>query len=369
MPRDEARRDQRRHEQRAGEARERQRRIERLHAEPSLQVDREDQEQRAAAEEVHRDHREAAAERAQAEELEVDQWILPVRRGAPFLAEEPPQDRHRRDQHHDRPRRPAGLVALDQRHEQQREARGRDRDAEEIECRRIRRARLGQRARGDPQRDATDRQVDQEQDAPAEVEPVPVHQQAAEQLSRDRSQRDVEPEVGQRLGPLVLGKGDLDQRQHLREGQRRRESLQETRSDQEPRIGREAAQERSEHEARQADQEHLAPAVRVPEPTAGDDEHGVAERVDRDHRLLLRERRSELLADLRQRQVDDEEVEHAEEGGRQCREEPDPAARIGSGMGLRRKRGAGGHPLTVARARRALCGQLQACGPARATAC
>jgi hypothetical protein len=221
------------------------------------------------------------------------------------------------------------LPSFDQRHEEQGEPECRDRDAAHVERRRIRRARLVQRAVREHERDAPDGEVDQEQRAPAQVERVPLDQVSAEQLPGDRREPDGEAEVRERARSLVLGERHLDQRQHLRERERRGEALEQARREEEPRARREPAQERRDHEPAQPDEEHALAAVRVAQPPARHDEHGVRQPVERDDELLLRERRAEPRVDLRQREVDDEEVDHAQERRRQRGGERQPAPRIG----------------------------------------
>ena len=136
--------------------------------------------------------------------------------------------------------------------------------------------------------------------------------------------------------------------EHLRHHHRRGTSLAARAKISIAARSRQPAPQRGQREAEDAGDEHALAADDVAEPAAGDHQRGVGDLIDRDDRLDLGGIGMQVGADRRDRDVDDERIDHGEElrrgDGGQC-----PPAAGGRG------RGSIGYP----------CGNLIACGSHR----
>src|SRR5436190_473321 len=79
-------------------------------------------------------------------------------------------------------------------------------------------------------------------------------------------------------------------------------------------IGRQAAQRRRQRKARHAEHEHPFAAEDIAQAPARDQADRVGQSIPGDHELDLRERRAQAALDCWDRDVDNEEIQHAEKG-------------------------------------------------------
>ena len=114
---------------------------------------------------------------------------------------------------------------------------------------------------------------------------------------------------------------------HLRHHQRCGRALREPRRDQFGPGLRQPAPQRGRSEAEHAGNENNLGAVDVAEPAAGDDQRGIGDQVDRDHRFDLRRARMQFDRNGRDRDIDDEGVDPEHELRRDDDREHPPAAR------------------------------------------
>jgi len=184
------------------------------------------------------------------------------------------------------------------------------------------------------QRQQADRQVDEENRPPAEVEDVGLYQHAAEDDAGERGGALDDAVDGEGPAALLRRERHLDDRQYLRKEHRPGDPLQHARGDEQFRPRRQAAQDRRQGEPRHADHKHPFAADNIAEPAAGDEADGVGEAVGGDDQLHLGEAGVEVRLDVRQGDVDDEEVEGAEEGGGDDDGEGEPAAQAGRAGGV-----------------------------------
>ena len=189
---------------------------------------------------------------------------------------------------------------------------------------------LDQQPRREQRGDDADRHVDEQHPLPA----GPLGQHAAEQhAGRAAGARDRAPDAqrGVALGALLEGGGD--DRQRGGRDQRGAEALHGAGDDQPQLALGEAAGQRGDREEDEARDEHAPPAEQVGQAAAEQQEaaedQGVG--VDDPGQVVLGE--VEVLADRRQRDVDDRRVEDDDELGGREKGERQPL--VGGGVGGR----------------------------------
>src|SRR5262249_23226812 len=155
--------------------------------------------------------------------------------------------------------------------------------------------------------------VDKEDGPPAQAEQVGLDEQPAQDDARERGGAVDDAEDGEGPAALVGREGDLDEGQDLREQQGRGRPLEQPGGDERGGAQGKAAQGRGQGEPGDPDQEDALAAVDVAEPAAGDQAEGVGQAVAGDDQLDLGVAGAGVGLDGRQGQVDDEEVEHAQE--------------------------------------------------------
>ena len=206
---------------------------------------------------------------------------------------------------------PAGVVGVDERVDEQRQA-GRDRhgaaDVEGALGGLV--VALGQQARGEQRGGDADRHVDEQDPLPAQV----LGQHAAEQHARGAARAgDGAPDAQRAVALGALGEGVGHDRQRGGGDQRGAEALQGARAD-EPDVGLgQAAEQRREREDDEADHEELAAAQEVGEAAAEQQEatEGEGVGVDDPGEVVLGE--VERAPDGGQRDVDDGGIEDDDE--------------------------------------------------------
>ena len=152
---------------------------------------------------------------------------------------------------------------------------------------------------------------------------------ADQRADRERHRGGAGPDPDRRPA-LPRREGGGDDRERGRVHQRRAHSLDDARSDQEVRAGREAAGERGEGEDGEADDEDPPPAEHVGELAARQHQDGERERVAVHDPLELGEADVQVALDRGQRDVHDRVVEHDHEQAERDRRERPPLAVLGS---------------------------------------
>ena len=132
-----------------------------------------------------------------------------------------------------------------------------------------------------------------------------------------------------RPSPVLRRERRLDHRQAARGQQRPADALQRPGGDQQRRGRGQPAQQRRGREPDHADHEHAAAAVAVAERAAEQDQRREGQRVGGDGPLQRGEVGLQVLADRRQRDVDDRGVDAREPGPEDGRQQ-DPTAPRGS---------------------------------------
>ena len=220
-------------------------------------------------------------------------------------------------------RRPADLVAVDDRVHGQHQRGGHRHRAGDVEARLALEA-AATRDQSERQRDDgdADREVDEEDPVPAEH----VGEDAAEQHAEAAATRGHEPEDAHRLRAL----GRLrEERHHQRERDRRddrgAESLDGPRADQELLRLCQPARERGEREEDDSSQEQPAVSEEVAEPAAEQQEPAERQQVRVHDPCQRGVRESEVRLDRRKRDADDRHVEHDHQVAQAEDEQCEPA--------------------------------------------
>ena len=115
-------------------------------------------------------------------------------------------------------------------------------------------------------------------------------------------------EQAERLAPLLALEELLDEAEHLRHLDARRDALQETGDEQHGRIRREGGDEAREREEAEADDEERLARALVADATSGHEREPEREHVARDDELQFGRARIEGVLDRRQADVDLREV-------------------------------------------------------------
>ena len=226
---------------------------------------------------------------------------------------------------------PALGVAAQHAEDDQEERRREGEQAPDVGARRLRVARLAHPRQGDEQRERADRDVDEEDPAPVER----VGEDPADERSRRHGDADRRSPDGDRaadVGPAVLGS---DQRERRGEERRAPDALHRAGDVEHGDVPGQAAEQRREREDDHADGEEQPAAVAVGERARGQDQRRQRQRVGVDHPLQPRQARVEVVLDVRQRDVDDRDVEQEHERRRADGDER-PAAVAHEGLGLHR---------------------------------
>jgi hypothetical protein len=164
---------------------------------------------------------------------------------------------------------------------------------------------LGDRRAHERQGRQDERDIDGEDPAPRRI----VDQQAAAEWPdhhRDAGPRRPRPD---RRASLLGRERRGDDRQRGRHEQRPRDPLQRARRDQQLGCRGERAHDRGDAEADQPGGEHLAAAEQVAERAADQQQRAERQQVGLDDPLLRREPGVEVVADRRERDVDDGPVD------------------------------------------------------------
>ena len=188
------------------------------------------------------------------------------------------------------------------------QAAGTERKAAQVE-RAVWAAALGQPARGQRSEREADGHVDPEDPVPGDA----LHDGAAdERAERDGDAGDARPDADGDAAAL-LGKGFGEQRERERRDDRGAGALHRARGDQQVGAARQRGGGGGGREHAEAEQEHALAPEAVAERGAGEQQHGVGEHVCVDGPLQRLDRGAELAMDRRQRDADDEVVEHDHE--------------------------------------------------------
>ncbi len=242
------------------------------------------------------------------------------------------QDGEQAEQHPG-PERPAGGAALHQRDEQGEQGGGEQDGAGHVDPGGPGGTALRDVAERRHHGEQCERHVEQEDRAPAGAEQVGGNEHPAEHLAdhdRDAADRAVDAERAAAGGALG---GGGDGAEHLRDQQRGRGALGGPGGDQGPRVGGEAAGQRGEGERGGADHEQSAAAEDVAEAPAEDEQHGEGDAVAGGDQFEDGGPGGQVLVDGRQGDVDDEEVEHRQEGPEQDGDQPGGAEGGAAGGG------------------------------------
>ena len=172
---------------------------------------------------------------------------------------------------------------------------------------------FGDRPRADDH-ERGDRNVDEERPPPAGAVDEPATDERAE-CAGDAAERRPGADGA---GPIVLGEAGLQDRQTPGREQRRSHTLQDPRRDQHAGPLGGAAQDGCDGEPDGADEEDPATAVAVAECAAEQDQRGECDEVAGEHPLERRDVDTQVVADVRQGDVDDGRVEltHRTRGNR-----------------------------------------------------
>ena len=167
-------------------------------------------------------------------------------------------------------------------------------------------------------RGEADRRVDEQGPAPRER----LREQAAREGSRRAAESAHRPPPPERVIAIrPFGEAGGEDRKPGRRHDGTAETLGSTRGDQRRLVLGEPAGERGEAEQRQPGGEHLTAADQVRAPPADQKKARQRERVGIDHPVQPCCREAEVGPDRRQRDVDDRDVEHADELRRATQDE------------------------------------------------
>jgi hypothetical protein len=169
-------------------------------------------------------------------------------------------------------------------------------------------------ARDDPERrrqqQHADRRVHEQHPAPSR----PVGQQTAEQDSGRRSQpADTAPDAQRTVPVGPVAERRRQEGEGGRQHHRRTKALREPGTDEHPRLGGQPPGERGQAEDRRTRDEDATAAQQVAGPPAQQHEAAVGEQVAAEHPLQALHREAQVVADPRQRHVDDRGVDEVEE--------------------------------------------------------
>ena len=227
-----------------------------------------------------------------------------------------------------RPQRPSMRPAVDQRQHDGGEAEGgQDRPGE------VQPPSLTPGLRDHPRRrqhrHQADRDVDEKAAAPAQAERVGLDEDPADELARHGGEAHAHAVGGQRLGPIGAVVEDADDGQDVGHQQGGGAALKQPGDDQHLRRAGHPAPGGGEREQGQPGGEAPDAAHPVTQAGAGDEEHGVGEAVAGDDPFDRTRRRVQVGLHRRQRDVDDEEVQHDHEGAGEDHRQRQPAAASG----------------------------------------
>jgi hypothetical protein len=198
------------------------------------------------------------------------------------------------------------LLATDyQRQDYQEQCAGQGRHPKQVNspgCPRV--ALSGQEAQGGEQDGAADWHVHQEDRAPLGPEQVARDEHAAENLPGHRATGESSGVEAEGARPLPSLEAQLDPGQHLRDRERRADSLDDPGHDQRDRTGSKAAREGGQGEDAQPDKEKPPEPAHLAQPRARDEQHGVGEEVTAEDQLELGTGRPQLRANGRAGDVD-----------------------------------------------------------------
>ena len=214
---------------------------------PDLKVQHDDQHRSGQYGEEQRRRHQRGGEPAILEQAELDQGS-PAGHGPSALLEQP----QRRDQEPGWEEKP--VPALDQRIDDESGSENEESAPRKIRAKPRDRAVLEQQRRGDQDGEA-EREVDGEDGSPRTAEQIGVREEPAEQWSADPGQAHHRTDAAECLREFGLIEHRPDQADRLRDHQRRRDSLNRPRGDQNPYPRRERAGERAEQEADHPDPE------------------------------------------------------------------------------------------------------------------
>ncbi|MNK58488.1 hypothetical protein D3C87_775610 [compost metagenome] len=309
-----------------GQRREDDARVERAQPHPLLQVQREHEVERGVAHIEGQRGEQPGHEAAVGEQHRRHQRRTAACRKAALLPREEAPQRHGGGQAQPAPQRPALLAPFDQRQHHGHRT-GRDqRHAGEVEpavAPALRQRR--HHARREQERQQADGHVDEKAAAPAEARKVGMDQRAAHQLPQRGRQAQREAVGREGARPVFARVGQADHREHLRLQQRAGQALQQARGHEQPGVRRHAAGGRGEREQQQAEHEHAAPAEQVAQPPARDQARGGGQAVARHHQLQRARAGLQVVLHRWQRDVDDEEIEHHQEGAAEHDPQAQPA--------------------------------------------
>ncbi len=168
---------------------------------------------------------------------------------------------------------------------------------------------IGDDGRGEQQHDHADRQVHEEDVAPVER----GHQQAAEGRPGDRRHSGDGAPDAERGTPTLRREDVRDDRQGLRHQHRRAQALNRAEGDQPARIRREPAGGRRGGEQGDAGREHDPRPDEVAQPARRDHQDREHQGIGVDHPEHVVQRRVQLRDHVRDRDVDDREVQQGHE--------------------------------------------------------
>ena len=204
---------------------------------------------------------------------------------------------------------PVVALAFDEPEDHAQQSERRERDTEEIEAVPHAGTQVGNQQQREREGQEPDGQVDEEDPPPPEV--------GDEQATERRSGHDRDSAGGSVRGKcdaaLLHGEEGHHQRHALRREHGGADTLQSTRRDELIRVLREAAENGSGGEDRDARREQVARPVDVTEPCRCDQQHGVEKAVRVEHPQDLVERRVQAVEDRRDRDVDDRQIEQGHE--------------------------------------------------------
>ncbi len=219
-------------------------------------------------------------------------------------------------------------------HERQHEAQhgaAEEGGADEVEVLRGSRRRLRARQQlvGEGEQQQHERHVHPEDQPPAVLGAADADEQAAEGRAEGRGEPDHGAEDAE--GPAAGRAGEelLDETQHLRHEQARRDALQDARGGEQLDGRRDGAEQARQQEHDEPDEEQAPARAEVAEPPGRDEHDAEGEHVARDDELDLGRPRAEGELDRRDADVDLREVEDGERGDRHRDGEGLPAGAVG----------------------------------------
>ena len=166
-------------------------------------------------------------------------------------------------------------------------------------------------------------------------QPKALREQAAEQHAEAAAEAAHRaPHAERAVALAALGERGRDDREARGRDDRAAEALQRARADQQRRASSPARKQRSEREQRRAGEEHAPAAEQVGRAPAEHQKAAEGDRVGVHDPLQPRRREAEAVADRRQRDVDDRDVEDDHELRQADEHEQHALARPGTGAAL-----------------------------------